>query len=66
MHIALDDLGAGNFDLLRLLSLKINDPTVTNKLLMQIERLSKCDLDTLYQMKKQLKELSELMAESYD
>lgn len=33
---------------------------------MQIERLSKCDLDTLYQMKKRLEELSELMAESYD
>ena len=64
--IALDDLGAGDFDLLRLFSLKINDPTVTDKLFMQIERLSKCNLDTLYQMKKRLEELSELMAESYD
>lgn len=64
--IALDDLGTGDFDLLRLFSLKINDPTVTDKLFMQIERLSKCNLDTLYQMKKRLEELSELMAESYD
>ena len=64
--IALNDLGAGDFDLLCLFSLKINDPTVTDKLFMQIERLSKCDLDTLYQMKKRLEELSELVAESYD
>ena len=66
LNTALEDLGADDFDLLRLFSLKVNDPTVTDKLLMQIERLSKCDLDTLYQMKKRLEELSELMAESYD
>ena len=65
-NTALDDLSAGDFDLLRLFSLKVNDPAVTDKLLMKIERLSKCDLGTLYQMKNRLEELSELMAESYD
>ena len=55
-----------DFDLLRLFSLKINDPAVTDKLLAQIGQLSRCDFDTLYQMKKRLEELSELMAESYD
>ena len=65
-YTAVEDLGADDFDLLRLFSLKINEPSVTDKLLMQIERLSKCDLDSLYRMKKRLEELSELMAESYD
>ncbi|KAF9650275.1 hypothetical protein BDM02DRAFT_3080051, partial [Thelephora ganbajun] len=55
-----------DIDLLCLFSLKVNDPAVTDKLFMQIERLSRCDLDTLYKMKKRLEELSELMAESYD
>lgn len=63
---ALEDLGLGDFDLLRLFSLKINDDGVTDHLLMQIEYISRCDLGTLHQMKKRLSELSELMAESYD
>lgn len=65
-HAALADLGVGHFDLLRLFSLKINDNGVTDQLLMKIEYMSQCNLDTLHQMKKRLEELSELMAESYD
>jgi len=44
----------------------MNNDGVTDHLLMQIEHISKCDLDTLHQMKKRLEELSELFAESYD
>ena len=46
--------------------MKIDDPGVADKFLMRVKRFSKCDLDTLYKMKKRLEELSELMAESYD
>ena len=55
----------GDFDLLRLFSLKIEDG-ITDHLLMRIQYISQCDLDTLHRMKKRLEELSELMAESYD
>lgn len=65
-HAACKDLGADDFELLRLFFLKINDTSVTDNLLMKIRHLSKCDYGTLYQMRKQLEELSELMAESYD
>lgn len=52
--------------MLRLFSLKIDNDGVTDQLLMKIEYMSKCNLDSLHQMKKRLEELSELMAESYD
>jgi uncharacterized paraquat-inducible protein A len=51
---------------LRLFSLKINNNSITDHLLMQIEVISKCNLDTLYQMKRRLEELSKLFVESYD
>jgi len=62
----LNDLGMSNFDLLRLFSLKINENGVTDHFLMKIQHISQCDVGTLHEMKKQLEELSELMAESYD
>ena len=65
-HAALADLGVGDFDLLHLFLLKINDDRVTDQLLMKIQYMLQCNLNTLHQMKKQLEELSELMAESYD
>lgn len=55
-----------DFELLRLFFLKINDTAVTDNLFMKIQRLSRCGYKTLYQMRKRLEELSELMAESYD
>ena len=61
-----EDLGMGDFDLLRLFSLKINDNGVTDHLLMKIQYISRCNLSTLHEMKKRIEELSELMAESYD
>ena len=64
--IAINDLGADDIDLLRLFSLQINDPSVTDKLLKQIAQLSRYEFESLYLMKKRLEELSELMAESYD
>ena len=66
LRTAPDDLSIDDLDLLRLFSLQIDDPTVTDKLLTKIARLSKCNLGTLYRMKKRLEDLSELMAESYD
>ena len=64
-YTAAEDLGMGDFDLLRLFSLKIDDG-ITDHLLMRIQHISQCDLDTLHRMKKRLEELSELMTESYD
>ena len=64
--LAPDDLSADDLDLLRLFSLRIDNPAVTDRLLAKIARLSKSDFDTLHRMKVQLGELSELMAESYD
>ena len=66
LHTALDDLGMDDIDLLRLFSLKINDPSgVTDHLMAQIAEFSKCDLGSLHRMKKRLEELSELFTESY-
>ena len=66
LHVASNDLSVDDLDLLRLFSLRIDDPSVTDRLLAKITRLSKFDLDTLHQMKKRLEDLSELVAESYD
>ena len=47
-HAALADLGVGDFDLLHLFSLKINDDGVTDQLLMKIQYMSQCNLNTLH------------------
>ena len=66
LDTALDDLGIDNIELLHLFLLKINGPTgITDHLMEQIAEFSRCDLGTLYRMKKQLEQLSELFAESY-
>jgi hypothetical protein len=66
LRVAPTDPSADDLDLLRRFSLWIDDPAVTDKLLMKITRMSRCGFDTLHRMKKRLEELSELMAESYN